>query len=98
MSITSSLHCSAIFRIAYQWKCAIIAKRKEIKKSMKTSEPRNNISNKQDHEEWGEEEYDDFTVLERLETLREDMEDLRINNLQELIARIEELHRQLDNK
>lgn len=65
---------------------------------MKTSEPRNNISNKQDHEEWGEEEYDDFTVLERLETLREDMEDLRINNLQELIARIEELHRQLDNK
>ena len=37
-------------------------------------------------------------MLERLETLREDMEDLGITNLQELIERIEQLHRQLDNK
>lgn len=65
---------------------------------MRTSDPRNNTPNEQDEEELIDEEYDDFTMLERLETLREDMEDLRITNLQDLIERIEKLHRQLDTK
>jgi len=65
---------------------------------MKTPEPGNNTPNERDDEEFGEEEYDDFTMLERLETLREDMEDLGITNLPELIERIEKLHRSLDNK
>jgi hypothetical protein len=63
-----------------------------------TSEPQNSTINERDDEDFGEEEYDDFTMLERLETLREDMEDLGITNLQELIERIEQLHQQLDNK
>ncbi len=63
---------------------------------MKIADSRNNTSHEQKHEEFGEEEYDDFTLLERLETLREDMEDLGITNLQELIERIEQLHCQLD--
>ena len=47
----------------------------------------------------GEElEYEDMELLERLETLREDMEDLRVTTLEELIQRIEELHRKLDHK
>ena len=35
-------------------------------------------------------------LLERLETLREDMEDLGITTFAELIQRIEEMHRRLD--
>jgi hypothetical protein len=60
---------------------------------MKTSDDPRNYT---DSEDFDEEEYDDFTLLERLETLREDMEDLGIASLQELIERIKELHRQLD--
>ena len=43
-------------------------------------------------------EYDDMELLERLETLREDMEDLKVSTLSELIRRIEELHRKLDDE
>ncbi len=43
-------------------------------------------------------EYEDMQLLERLETLREDMEDLKVTTLSELIQRIEELHRKLDNQ
>jgi len=43
-------------------------------------------------------EYDEMDLLERLETLREDMEDLRVTTLAEVIQRIEELHRKLDNQ
>jgi len=45
-----------------------------------------------------EEEYDDMELLERLETLREDMEDLGVTTLTEVIQRIAELHRQLDQE
>ena len=43
-------------------------------------------------------EYEEMELLERLETLREDMEDLKVTTLSELIQRIEELHRKLDNE
>ena len=43
-----------------------------------------------------DEEYDNLELLERLESLREDMEDLGIRTLDELIKRIDELHNQLD--
>jgi len=41
-------------------------------------------------------EYEEMELLERLETLREDMEDLGVTSLAEVIHRIEELHQQLD--
>jgi hypothetical protein len=41
-------------------------------------------------------EYEEMELLERLETLREDMEDLGVTSLAEVIQRIEELHQQLD--
>jgi hypothetical protein len=41
-------------------------------------------------------EYEEMELLERLETLREDMEDLGVTTLAEVIQRIEELHQQLD--
>ena len=41
-------------------------------------------------------EYSEMEHLEMLESLREDMEELGVNTLQEVIARIEELHRRLD--
>ncbi len=41
-------------------------------------------------------EYEEMELLERLETLREDMEDLGITTFAELIQRIEEMHRRLD--
>ncbi|HLG62334.1 MAG TPA: hypothetical protein VKY19_10400 [Ktedonosporobacter sp.] len=43
-------------------------------------------------------EYDTLELLERLETLREDMEDLGVATLAEVIQRIEGLHRQMDEK
>ncbi len=50
------------------------------------------------HDEEGEDEYTEMELLERLETLREDMEDLGVTSLAEVNQRIEELHRQLDKK
>ena len=43
-----------------------------------------------------EQEYDDMELLERLETLREDMEELGVTTLAELLQRIEEMHKRLD--
>jgi superfamily I DNA and RNA helicase len=43
-----------------------------------------------------EEEYDDMELLERLETLREDMEELGVTTLEQVNQRIKDLHRELD--
>lgn len=56
----------------------------------------NNDQHFADNNDFDEEEYDDMELLERLETLREDMEDLGVTTLDEVIRRIEELHQQLD--
>ncbi|HEY4384259.1 MAG TPA: hypothetical protein VGN34_07290 [Ktedonobacteraceae bacterium] len=45
-----------------------------------------------------EEEYDTMELLERLETLREDMEELGVTTLSQISQRIKELHRQLDRR
>jgi len=37
-------------------------------------------------------------LLERLETVREDMEDLGVTTLAEVIQRIQELHHKLDKR
>ena len=58
---------------------------------MNQQEPDNNSSFEVD-----DEEYDEMELLERLEALREDMEDLRVSTLAEVIQRIEEMHRRLD--
>ena len=58
---------------------------------MNQQEPDNNSSFEVDGEE-----YDEVELLERLEALREDMEDLRVSTLAEVIQRIEEMHRRLD--
>jgi hypothetical protein len=50
------------------------------------------------NDEPGEEEYDDMELLERLETLREDMEELGITSLAQLIERIDTLHSKLDER
>lgn len=41
-------------------------------------------------------EYEEMELLERLESLREEMEDLGVTTLAEVNQRIEELHRRLD--
>jgi hypothetical protein len=41
-------------------------------------------------------EYSQMELLEMLESVREDMEELGVTTLQEIIERIEELHRRLD--
>ena len=51
-----------------------------------------------EHDEFGEHAYEEMELLERLETLREDMEELGVTTLDEVIKRIEDLHRQLDTK
>ena len=50
------------------------------------------------HDEEDEAEFTEMELLERLETLREDMEDLGVTTLDEVIRRIEVLHRQLDKR
>lgn len=58
-----------------------------------------NSSSGIDNDSFDEEvEYDDLELLERLETLREDMEDLGVTTIAEVIQRITELHRQLDQR
>lgn len=50
-------------------------------------------------ETWNkDDEYSEMETLEMLESLREDMEELGVSTLQEVIERIEELHRQLDKR
>jgi hypothetical protein len=51
-----------------------------------------------DDDDFGDNEYDDMELLERLETLREDMEELGITSLAQLIERIVALHRKLDER
>ena len=54
--------------------------------------------NMEDADEIGEQEYDDMELLERLETLREDMEELGVTTLAELLQRIEEMYKRLDTQ
>ena len=54
---------------------------------------KDSLSNAEDAR--SEQEYDDMELLERLETLREDMEELGVTTLAELIQRIEEMHNRL---
>jgi hypothetical protein len=42
--------------------------------------------------------YDDFELLERLESLREEMEELGVSSLAEITQRITTLHHQLDKE
>jgi hypothetical protein len=63
---------------------------------MNNSKKEQHTSSEQ-HEDGQELEYENLELLERLETLREDMEDLKVSTLSELIHRIEELHRKLDD-
>ncbi len=60
--------------------------------------PENQHTSVEMQDEEGEFEYEEMELLERLETLREDMENLKVTTLSELIQRIEELHRKLDNQ
>ena len=65
---------------------------------MNTSDPKKIQASDMDDDEADEEEYEDMDLLERFETLREDMEELGVTTLAEIIRRIEELHRKLDNQ
>lgn len=51
-----------------------------------------------DEEEFDQEEFDEMELLERLESLREDMEDLGVSTLAQVNQRIAELHKKLDNR
>ena len=54
--------------------------------------------NMEDADALSEQDYDDMELLERLETLREDMEELGVTTLAELMQRIEEMHKLLDDQ
>jgi hypothetical protein len=57
-----------------------------------------NFQPKANEETLDKEEYDEMELLDRLESLREDMEDLGVTTLTEVIERIETMHRQLDKR
>ncbi|MBV9231277.1 MAG: hypothetical protein JOZ18_18340 [Chloroflexi bacterium] len=61
-------------------------------------DPKGKPAFEMDDDDVDDEEFDDMELLERLETLREDMEDLGVKTLAEVVRRIEELHRQLDRR
>jgi hypothetical protein len=56
------------------------------------------LPNAEEASAMSEQEYDDMELLERLETLREDMEELGVTTLAELIQRIEEMHKRLNTQ
>jgi hypothetical protein len=62
---------------------------------MNRQDPNNRLEDDEDEEM---EEYDDMELLERLESLQEDMEDLGVTTLAEVIQRIQDLHRKLDEQ
>jgi hypothetical protein len=62
---------------------------------MNRQDPNNRLEDDDDEEM---EEYDDMELLERLESLQEDMEDLGVTTLAEVIQRIQDLHRKLDEQ
>jgi hypothetical protein len=62
---------------------------------MNRQDPNNRLEDNDDEEM---EEYDDMELLERLESLQEDMEDLGVTTLAEVIQRIQDLHRKLDEQ
>jgi hypothetical protein len=68
------------------------------RKTMDKSHKGQDYSHNADNDVFGENEYEEMELLERLETLREDMEDLGVSTLAEVIQRIEELHRRLDRR
>lgn len=63
---------------------------------MNISQPEGQSPRPMDNGAWNE--YEQMELLERLETLREDMEDLGVTTLAVVIQRIEELHRRLDGE
>lgn len=65
---------------------------------MDTQNPKGKSTDEWDDGDIDEEEFDDMELLERLETLREDMEDLGVTTMAEVIQRINELHHKLDNQ
>lgn len=65
---------------------------------MSQSEPKHISFDRDNDGEMDDNEYDEMELLERLEALREDMEDLGVTTLAEVIQRIEEMHRRLDRK
>lgn len=69
--------------------------------SKKDQQPRLHLVNKNKIEEneniFGD-TFDDMEQLELLESVREDMEDLGVTTLAEVIERIAELHRKLDEE
>ena len=65
---------------------------------MNTSDPKKVQPPDIHEDEADEEDYEEMDLLERLETLREDMEELGVTTLAEVIRRIEELHRKLDSQ
>ncbi len=60
--------------------------------------PKEQYTSLEQHEATDELEYEELDLLECLESLREDMEALKVTTLSELIQRIEELHRKLDHE
>lgn len=56
----------------------------------------NERKKKQTEDDFNEDEYEEMELLERLESLREEMEDLGVITITELIKRIEMLHKKLD--
>jgi hypothetical protein len=59
---------------------------------------RQNSNNRLEDDDEEMEEFDDMELLERLESLQEDMEDLGVTTLAEVIQRINDLHRKLDER
>jgi uncharacterized membrane protein len=68
------------------------------KKKMSKQNRQDDSRAEMDDEHVEQSEYEQMELLELLESLREDMEDLGVTTLAEVIQRIEELHRRLDDK
>lgn len=80
----------------------IMSKDKNISKLSQVTEDKDKKVSKlaqvTDEDDDFKEEFDDLELLERLESLREDMEDLGIRTLDELVKKIDDLHKELDAK
>ncbi|BCL79439.1 hypothetical protein ccbrp13_19040 [Ktedonobacteria bacterium brp13] len=72
--------------------------KEERKLHLVRTEPEPEVPEQQDDDDDEDgDEYSDMDQLERLESLREDMEELGVTTLDEVIERIAELNHKLDN-
>ena len=87
-----------MIRIPYILRLVIVPQLPKRRKTMMRNDNAGDNGDEEEETVFDPAEYDAMLRLERLESLEEDMIDLNVHTLDEVRARIAELHRQMDSE